>query len=225
MKKINEMTEQEILNLTEEEIQKMIKLRLAEEGIKIMESPKVPKLFEIDAPDLTVYTIPCLGDNLCFLDLNEANAMLELLIKSKSLGLADYDWNKLGSDYKWFQLGKTSRYNSQSSLELKSKQVYSMELYAKITDFAVQNKKMQEFAEKEQKEYNENNDLCSDIITKIRERVIEVQEKYQRLNRFVSKYKDDYLPLSDDNQEMAIKFMAKAYSLTEEEIEYIKQNS
>ena len=34
MKGITEMTEQEILALTEEDVQKMIKLRMMEEGIK-----------------------------------------------------------------------------------------------------------------------------------------------------------------------------------------------
>lgn len=40
MKGITEMTEQEILALTEEDVQKMIKLRMMEEGIKIMDKPQ-----------------------------------------------------------------------------------------------------------------------------------------------------------------------------------------
>ena len=36
------MTEQEILALTEEDVQKFIKLRMMEEGIKIMDKPEVP---------------------------------------------------------------------------------------------------------------------------------------------------------------------------------------
>lgn len=38
MKGITEMTEQEILALTEEDVQKLIKLRMMEEGIKIMDN-------------------------------------------------------------------------------------------------------------------------------------------------------------------------------------------
>ena len=37
MKGFTEMTEQEILALTEEDVQKLIKLRMMEEGIKIMD--------------------------------------------------------------------------------------------------------------------------------------------------------------------------------------------
>lgn len=52
MKGITEMTEQEILALTEEDVQKLIKLRMMEEGIKIMDKPEVPELFEIEPADL-----------------------------------------------------------------------------------------------------------------------------------------------------------------------------
>lgn len=58
MKGITEMTEQEILALTEEDVQKLIKLRMMEEGIKIMDKPEVPELFEIEPADLKVFTIP-----------------------------------------------------------------------------------------------------------------------------------------------------------------------
>ena len=47
MKKINEMTEQEILALSEVDVQNMIKFRMMEEGIKIVDKPKEPELFEI----------------------------------------------------------------------------------------------------------------------------------------------------------------------------------
>ena len=36
--------------------------------------------------------------------------------------------------------------------------------------------------------------------------------------------RDSYYPLSDHNEDMAMKFMAKAYSFTDEEKEYILQN-
>lgn len=42
MKNISEMTEQEIIALSDEDVQKMIKLRMMEEGIKLLDKPKVP---------------------------------------------------------------------------------------------------------------------------------------------------------------------------------------
>ena len=224
MKKINELTEKEILNLSEEEIQKMIKLRLAEEGIKIMDLPKKPELFEITKPDTIVYQITALGESISFADINEANSVLDLLLKCSSIGRVDYDYNKLGSDYKYFEKGKTMRYYDSNGLEIKSLSVYSMKLYAEITDFAVQNKKMQEQVEKEIKEYNEINAECSDIISEIRERVSDVKTKYDRLNTLIFKLKNDYLPLADNNQEIAMNFLKKAYSISNEDEIYIISN-
>ena len=58
MKGFTEMTEQEILALTEEDVQKLIKLRMMEEGIKIMDKPKIPELFEIEPADIQYFSIP-----------------------------------------------------------------------------------------------------------------------------------------------------------------------
>lgn len=95
MKGITEMTEQEILALTEEDVQKMIKLRMMEEGIKIMDKPKIPELFEIEPADIQYFSIPLL-DGFAFTDINEATKVAEILKSAKSLRKVDYDWNKLG---------------------------------------------------------------------------------------------------------------------------------
>lgn len=96
MKGITEMTEQEILALTEEDVQKLIKLRMMEEGIKIMDKPEVPELFEIEPADLKTFTIPFF-EGYAFTDMEEANAVAEALRNAKTLRKVEYDWNKLGS--------------------------------------------------------------------------------------------------------------------------------
>ena len=47
MKKINEMTEQEILVLSEKDIQNMIKFRMMEEGIKVLTSLRNPNYLKL----------------------------------------------------------------------------------------------------------------------------------------------------------------------------------
>ena len=223
MKTINEMTEQEILALTEEDVQKMIKLRMMEEGIKIMDKPQVPELFEIEPADLKVFTIPLLS-NFAFTDMEEANAVAEALMKAKTLRKVDYDWNRMGSDYKYLIKQDRYAYSGDSDFSIQTGWAYSNELYNKIVDFAVQNKAMKEQAEKDQKEYENQLQEASGIVSEIRERVKEVKIKHERLERLVWKFATDYYPLSDNNEDMAIKFMAKAYSLTEEEKAYILAN-
>lgn len=221
MKGITEMTEQEILALTEEDVQKMIKLRMMEEGIKIMDKPKIPELFEIEPADIQYFSIPFL-DGFAFTDINEATKVAEILKSAKSLRKVDYDWNKLGSDYKF--LKKSERYKFNGNFDIISGWAYSDELYAKISNFAAQNKVMKEQAAKDQKEYDEKMQEASGIISEISGWVKGVKVKYERLNRLTYKFATDYYPLSDHNEDMAMKFMAKAYSFTDEEKEYILQN-
>lgn len=83
---------------------------------------------------------------------------------------------------------------------------------------------MKEQAEKDQKEYENQLQESSGIVSEIRERVKEVNMKYERLESLVWKFATDYYPLSDNNEDMAIKFMSKAYSLTDEEKTYILDN-
>ena len=56
MKKLNEMTELEILALTDDQIEKIVKYRKAEEGVVLMEKPIEPSYEEEPNKDITLYT-------------------------------------------------------------------------------------------------------------------------------------------------------------------------
>lgn len=96
MKKIDEMTEQEILALSEQDIQNiqnMIKFSMMKEGIKIIDKPKKHKLFEIEPADQKVYVIPILN-GYAFTDFAEAQKVANALRGAKSFRKVDYDWDK-----------------------------------------------------------------------------------------------------------------------------------
>ena len=223
MKKINEMTEQEILALSEQDIQNMIKFRMMEEGIKIIDKPKKPELFEIEPADKKVYIIPILN-GYAFTDFAEAQKVSEALQNAKSFKKIEYDWNKLGSDYRYLEKKDRYSYSYPNDFGVNEIYVYSNELYANIVDFAAQNKVMTKQVEADMKAYNDAYAAASEITLEIRDKVSEVREKVARLERLTQKSADDYYPLSDNNEDMAIKFMEKAYSLTEDEKKYILEN-
>ena len=54
--------------------------------------------------------------------------------------------------------------------------------------------------------------------------MLEVKEKFWKLESYCRKFKYDYLPLSNGDETIAINFMDKAYSLTDEQKEYILIN-
>ena len=223
MKKINEMTEQEILALSEQDIQNMIKFRMMEEGIKIIDKPKKPKLFEIEPADQKVYVIPILN-GYAFTDFAEAQKVADALREAKSFRKVDYDWNKLGSNFKYLEKKENYTFNDAGDFSVNETHVYSNKLYASIVDFAAQNKAMNEQVEKDMKSYDDAYVAASDITLEIRGRVTEIREKYERLERLTCSFANDYYPLSDNNEEMAMKFMSKAFTLTGEEEKYILEN-
>lgn len=223
MKKINEMTEQEIIALSNEDVQKMIKLRMMEEGIKLLDKPKVPELFEIEPADIQYFSIPLL-EGFAFTNIEEATKVAETLKNAKSLRKVDYDWNKLGSDYKYLKKSEQYKFNGNSDFDIISGWAYSNELYAKISSFAVQNKVMKEQAEKDEKEYEKRLSESAELIQEITGRVREVRNKYDRLETLSRKFAVDYYPLSDNDEDMAMKFMAKAYNLNDEEQSFIRSD-
>ena len=202
MKKINEMTEQEILALSEQDVQNMIKFRMMEEGIKVIDKPKKPELFEIEPADQKVYVIPVL-DGYAFTDFAEA---------------------QLGSNFKYLEKKDRYTYNNEGDFSISEISVYSSKLYANIVDFAAQNKAMQKQVEKDMAEYDNAYAAASDITLEIRNRISEVREKQERLGRLTHSFANDYYPLSGNNEEMAMKFMSKAFTLTGDEEKYILEH-
>ena len=223
MKKINEMTEQEILALREQDIQNVIKFRMMEEGIKVIDKPKKPELFEIEPADQKVYVIPILN-GYAFTDFAEAQKVADALREAKSFRKVDYDWNKLGSGFKYLEKKDRYTYDDAGDFGISEICVYSNKLYANIVDFAAQNKAMNEQVEKDIKAYNDAYAAASEITLEIRSRVSEVREKHERLERLARSFANDYYPLSDNNEEVAMKFISKAFTLTDDESKYILEH-
>lgn len=218
MKKINELTEQEILELTSEDISNIIKLRKAEEGIKFIPAPVKPELFNIEPPDMVVYSCELLGQ-FSFTSASDMDELVSLIQSKQNKFLVDYNYNVLSSEYK-FATEKLSKYSTDWS-EIKSQKVYSIGLYNNIVDRAKQNKKMKEEYDKAYQEYTSALDESKWIEDEINERVKEVREKYYELNNHCYRFRYDYMPLANNDETIAMNFMDRAYHITDEQKEYV----
>jgi len=223
MNKITELSEQEIYALTTDQVELMIKLRKAEEGIKLVEKPKAPDYFTIAEPDKLVYSCDLFGDELVFESIEELNSVILAIKNSETKKKANYDWNKADNTKKFIQTELKSGYSSQWHTTT-SQRVYSPELYNQMIDMISQNKKLKEQYEKEQKTYETAINDAKWIENEINDKVSEVRSKFWKLEEYCRKFKFDYLPLADQNHDVAMKFMDKAYSLTDEQKEYILTN-
>ena len=159
-----------------------------------------------------------------FTNFAEAQKVADALREAKSFRKVDYDWNKLGSNFKYLEKKENYTFNDAGDFSVNETHVYSNKLYASIVDFAAQNKAMNEQVEKDMKSYDDAYAAASAITLEIRGRVTEIREKYERLERLTCSFANDYYPLSDNNEEMAMKFMSKAFTLTGEEEKYILEN-
>jgi hypothetical protein len=221
MKKITELTEQEILALTNEDILTMIKFRKAEEGVKFIPAPPKPELFEIEPPDMVVYSCELLG-TFAFTSVNDMEELVSFIKSKQGKVNVDYNYGVLDSNFK-FATEKLCKYSADWS-EIKSQKVYSVALYNQIVDKAKQNKKMQEEYDKAYKEYCASIDDSKWIEDEINDRVRQVRDKYYELNNHCCRFKNDYMPLANNDETVAMNFMDRAYHLTDEQKEYVLAN-
>lgn len=223
MKTISEMTELEILSLTDEDVSVRIKLKKAEEGIQLIDKPQEPSYFNIEEPNITVYTCGLFGDDLVFQSIEELTNVVESIKKAKTKTKLSYDYSKLGSDFKYLDTLKSKRFSDEWST-ISSNQVYSSELYSEISTLAMQNKKLKETYEKDLKSYHSALQESKWIEDEINEQVSSVRGKYYKMDNYARKFKNDYLPLANNDENVAMKFLEKAYNLSDEEQKYVFEN-
>ena len=218
MKNINELTELEINNLTDNDVELIIKYKKAEEGIKFISEPKCPDFIKIPEKDLMVYQIKVLGNNLVFSDIEDITKLKELISKSKGVFRVEY-----GVSSTYYATNKLFPYSEEWD-EISTQNVYSKEIYDKVKENFSLNEKMKKEYEDSLKEYKEANEYSKEIEKEIWERVYEVRNKFIKLENYSSIFVKDYFLLADKNIDMAMKFMNKAYSLSYEEEKYILLN-
>jgi hypothetical protein len=222
MRTINEMTEQEILKLTDADIQLLIKYEYATQGIKIMDRPQEPEYFEIDPPDRRAFSIDLFNKELCFEDISELNKVIELLKSSKSITSCDSEY----VDGKYVFISKNSikrkygSYNAEWS-DLVNYDMYSAELYAKIKSNLEQNSRLKKQYDSLLKEYNSFVESVKEIRDGIYSKYYEVINKHNEQERLLGIFKRDYYSIAEGNYDLAMKFMDKAYTMTDEQKKYI----
>jgi hypothetical protein len=222
MKTINELTEQEIIKLTNDGIGMMIKLKKAEEGIKFIECPAVPAYHKIPDPEMTVYSCEFFGDKLAFDTLDELITLIELLKKCTKFKI-DYEYAKTDSDKKFANPTLDKPYRGEWFTPIMTS-VYSKEIYDSICELLAENKKWKDAYEIEYKEYSKTINEAKWIEDEIYSKVSEVREKYRELESYCYGFRTDYLPLAEGKEDIAMKFLRKAYALTDEQEAYILSN-
>jgi len=225
MKNLKDLTEQEILNLSKEEIDKMIKFRMAEEGIKFIDYPENPEYHEVQKPTTKAYFCHLLGQKLSFTDMEELNNVIDVLNNCKSLCTIDSNYD-LPEGHKNFIKARVENANWSSDAPDTITPIiaYAHNEFLQIKELLKENAKNKTEFNAKVKEYDAAINDAQWIKDEVMERINEVVSKYDKLNTYIYRFNNEYLPLADNNEDIAMNFLDKAYSLNKEQKEYVLAN-
>lgn len=211
-----ELTTEELANLTDEEISKYDKLICALEGIPFMSAPEKPELTNFKE-DLSIYKIEGI-DNIAFTDVEEVKAVIEVLNKCKSLGITKYNYG-----CKYFKQGFVYYDDKPRNITFQSEMIFSEQV-------AKENYEKQKKNDKLENDYKIKLATFNDIEEK---RLKAVKDFYNSVNtakdivanrmKLVNIFYKDYLPLTDGDKTIAMNFLKKVYTVSEEDKKFIME--
>lgn len=221
MKEFSELTNEEVSNLTPSDIEVYKKLAMARAGVKFPVKPEEPKLDNVE-PDLRVYTIDGISDRwygLCFEKIEDARDFVSLLIKAK------------GISYKRLESYNTAPYlckglpldwqDKAPSLSICSEMVYSKEHYEGSKKSIEKRKKLLAEYDRKKTAYIELLSKANAVTAEIDQRIKDVTEDLNHKKSLTIKFVNDYLPISENQTDIAMKFLEKAYNVSESDKKYI----
>lgn len=212
MKTINEMTDQEIYDLTDEQVEKLIAIRCAEEGVRFMDEPPVMKTYGYKSisPSHFFYYLEEL--NIAVLDQDDAIKIAKFL--------SDFDLYRTRYD---FTVSNEKLYSKLDIINIKHTPMFDTkdeETYKSIKD---KNDKIEEEYKDQVDKYKENTKKMSEIRAEIWSKVIDVRRKIDHMNHLKVLFVKEYLPLVDHDTDKAMIFFKKAYDVDDDTERYIRE--
>jgi len=216
MKQITELTEKEILALTDEQLENMVQYKMAEEGIKILEYPQKPEFNKIPQKDESAFTIG--GLTYPITNKRAAEEISAVISKNREyFSNTEYSPN----DYSVKFLKPADDYLFEKVGSLAKEDFYSAETARQIADDKKANKEIEQAYQVELNEYNEAYERRKEIEVVIYGKFREVVDKFREMERLKAKY-EQYLQLADGNEKTAMKFLKNAYNVSYEAEYFVK---
>jgi hypothetical protein len=218
MKNIDELTTEELANLTDTEIEKCKTIICAKKGIKIVNKPIQPTGEHVNY-DKQAYRIPGI-EYIVFEDIKDAKGVANIILNSRSLAHTSYC---NGSSL--IEKGPSKNYNG---------------LPHTFTPEIIEGYSNKELADKEaalskkhsdaltkyyaaQKEYTAYVDLRNEAVKDFVAKQKAAKEKYTHQEDLINIYINTYLPLAENNDKVAMNFLKQAYDVTEEDEKVIME--
>lgn len=203
IKAFEQLTDKELLELTDEQIDWYVKLKKAENGVRILVEPIVPEYQSVPETDMTLY---CVSGH-CFLDQNVAMEIAKAINAHVVDSFrVDYDYYGSGSEYKY------GKHDDTRMEDVEVKRVYQKATYDSINSVLVSNKKIKERYEALLSEYNQENDKSKELIDRIYTTISSARERVEQFSQYKIRIVE-YLRLSNGDVDVAWNFFDKAYAI------------
>lgn len=202
LKIFDQLTDNELLELTQEQIDWYIKLKKAESGIRIITCPTMPETREIPGTDLVLYDVS--GFN--FIDRETAEEVSKFInSKIAKAYTVDYDWG-VGSDKKY------AKPFTGNLVDVKLENVYSETTYNSIKNILISNEKIMRAFKDLKNEYDDMEEKATEIVDKIYNTINEARGRKQQYEEYVIRIQE-YLRLANGDTKVAWNFFDKAYEI------------
>lgn len=200
MKLLQDMSTEEICALTEEQLDRRVKLECAEQGIPMMPEPPNIEAFDL-VRSVTAYQVS--GFELYFKGPEAAKEVAALLERHQAtIYRRNYDW-RTGYDVEWLE-------RSESDIKIETKMFYDSAVVRDREQFLVKRKTVKEDFEKQKKEYEESREKYR----KIADGVYTEYYAAKRLKDSIESAKktyQEYVSLAGGDTDKARVFFDKAF--------------
>lgn len=196
MKHLNELTQQELVELTDEEFEKYLAYEMMDRGILPAVPPTRIPLKEIETKTRTFYLLKHDWTEIPMLFERIEDA--EVVLKAKPL-VKNTTWP-----------GSIS-YAKEVKWELESIQLPDEPTAKASVDVVTYNNSANEQNEKAEKEYNENSEAASEVREELRAIVIDAHQAKRQAERIRDTF-NSYVSLSNGDKIVAYNFLLKAFS-------------
>lgn len=220
IKTIDQYTSEDILAFKKEDVDRLINLTLANAGVKLVSKPLSPEYHKLPSADVTLYKVSQL--DIHFSSKEVAEEMAQYLRNNySSLRELNRDWKNSIDTVANVQDGYKFRELSSIFVEVVS--AYSSQLKEQIKEKVVENAKLKENYEAELKEYENVAGQSEEIVTAINERIQQVVNEQHTKERMLARFQE-YFELAQGNKDVAMSFLKKAYTVSQEQADYIEAN-
>lgn len=202
MKGYKELTEKEIMELEEENIQDLIDLECANEGIKLLKRPKEPKKPELQN-DIICYQI----DNMIFKTQKEAQMVFDVLRQAKTYK-TNYNYES-GYDFKYLELDDIFG----NDLSIKKTTYMSKNKYKEHQEMLTKYNSDKDLYDIKYSKWRKENDKRKKIEEIVRSHIDRAYEKESEKQDMLIQYKR-YLELANNDELIAKKFLCDAHGKT-----------